>query len=280
MAQAPKDLDLKTIEQRPYALLLDVAERIPDDLLSTNGTPRWPLAGITWVTWGCTNIDTDVVGCDKTNIKTLEDFAAIETQNPFLLVDGVRCSTLSSVPETMDARLETRLDIYASAAFAVELMRGTNGGPNSFRTNETTIISNTARTLRLAFVDLENFLAQKLFGARGVIHLTVGAMVLAAADQLVHFIDGQWRTATGHLVVADAGYTGAAPNGVGAPAADTAFLYASGPIYYAITATKPVGRRDHESTDMTRNVHQFFSERYGILAFDPCSVGAVRTTLA
>lgn len=280
MAQAPKDFDVDTVIRRPHALLLDVAERIPDSKLSATGTARWPLAGVTWVTWGCSNIDTDVVGCEVTNIKSLEDFAAIETQKAFLLVDGVRCSTLSSVPDTMDRRLEKRLDVYASAAFAVELMRGTNGGPNSFKTNETTIISNTARTLRLAFADMETWLADKLHGARGIIHLTPAAMILAAADGLVRFVEGQWQTATGHLVVADAGYDGSAPNGVAAVAADVDFLYASGPIYYAVTAIAPVGRRNHESTDMTRNVHQFFSERYGLLAFDPCAVGAVRTTLA
>lgn len=280
MAQAPIDIDINSVVRRPNTLLLDVARPIPESEMSSGGTSRWALAGLTWVTWGCTNIDTDVVGCSITNIKTLEEFAAIETQKPFLLVDGVKCSALSSVPATMDRRLETRLDVFASAAFGVELMRGTNGGPNSFKTNETTVIANTARTLRLSFADMETFLAQKLHGARGIIHLTPAAMVLAAADWLVQYIDGVWQTATGHLVVADAGYTGAAPDGVAAPATDVAFLYASGPIYYAMTTVKPVGRRDHESTDMTRNVHQFFSERYGLVAFDPCAVGAVRTTLA
>jgi hypothetical protein len=105
-------------------------------------------------------------------------------------------------------------------------------------------------------------------------------MPLIAADGLADFADGGWVTATGHDVIADAGYTGAAPNGVAAAAADTAFLYASGPIYYAITEIEAVGRRNQESTDMTRNVHQFFAERYGLVAFDPCAVGAVRTTLA
>lgn len=280
MAQAPKDIDVNSVVRRPHGLLLDAAQRIPDSLLSSTGTVRWALSGVTWVTWGCTNIDTDVVGCDKTNIKTLEDFAAIETQKAFLLVDGIRCSTLSSIPDTMDQRLTKRLDVYASAAFAVELMRGTNGGPNSFKTNETTIISNTARSLRLAFADMETFLADKLHGAQGLIHVTPAAMVLAVADGMVRFVDGVWQTATGHLVVGDAGYTGDAPTGVASTATDVDFLYASGPIYYAISNIDPVGKRNHESTDMTRNVHQFFSERYGLIAFDPCAVGAVRTTLA
>jgi hypothetical protein len=180
----------------------------------------------------------------------------------------------------MESRLSKRLDVYASAAFAVELMRGTNGGPNSFKTNETTVISNTALTLRLAFAAVETFLAQKLFGARGIVHITPATLALAAADRLVHYIDGEWQTASGHRVVADAGYTGANPTGVAAAGASETFIYASGPVYYAISDTKPVGRRNQESTDMTRNVYQFFSERYGLLAFDSCSVGAVRTTLA
>lgn len=279
MAQAPKDLDLNTIERRPYGLLLDVAEQIPDSALSVGGRVRFALAGITWVPWGCSNIHTDIVGCDKTNIKTLEDFASIETQNPFLMVDGVKCSTLSSDPEMMDARLNRRLDVYASAAFATELMRGTNGGPNSFKSSETTVISNSARPLGLAFADAEQFLASKLHGARGVFHITPGTLTLAAAYGLVLFDNGAWYTASGHQVVADAGYTGVGPNGVAGLSTDQSFIYVSGPIYYAITDIIKVGARDHESTDMTRNVHQFFSERYGILAFDPCATGAVRADL-
>lgn len=275
MAQAPIDIDITGVDRRPFALLLDVARPLPADQIQM----RWPLAGVTWVPWGCSNIDTDVVGCTVTNIKNLEDFPAIETQEAFLLLDGIACSALSSDPALMDARLRERLDVYASAAFAVELMHGINGGPNSFETNETTIISNVARPVGLAFADGERFLAEKLHGARGVFHITPGTLALAAAYGLVFFNNGGWQTATGHDVVADAGYTGGAPDGVAAPGADEVFLYVSGQIYYAITAISPVGQRNHESTDMTRNIHEFFAERYGLVAFDPCAVGAVRTDL-
>lgn len=280
MAQAPIDIDITGMEKRPYALLLDVARQLPAAQLQVNGIERWQLAGVTWVPWGCTNIDTDVVGCNITNIKNLEGFPAIETQKAFLLVDGLACSTLSSDPAYMDQKLRERLDVYASAAFATELMRGTNGGPNSFKTNETTILGGgAARSLRLAFADLETHLASKLHGAKGVIHLTVAALALAAADGFVFFTDGGWVTATGHDVVADAGYDGSAPDG-NAVSADQDWLYASGPVFYAITSIRPVGMRNDESTNIPRNIHEFFAERYGLVAFDPCAVGAVRATLA
>lgn len=272
MAHAPIAIDLQQVVRRPRALLLDVASPIPE-------STRWPLAGVTWVPWGCTNIETDVVGCNITNIKTLENYPSIEEQTPFLLVDGIACSTLTSDPADMDARLNTRLDVYASAAFAVELMSGTNGGPNSFRDAEI-LSGGSARSLALAFADLETFLAARLHGAKGVIHLTPAALVIAAMAGLVLDSGSGWVTATGHDVVADAGYTGDAPNGVDANGADEAFLYASGPIFYGITEIKQVGIRNHESTNMIRNIHEFFAERYGLVAFDPCSVGAVRADLS
>lgn len=273
MALEPNDIDPTGLEQRPYALLLDVARNLSD-----GGIPRWALSGYKWVPLGCDGLTVTSDGCDVTLDKQLGGFEDQIEQTPFLLLASIACSTLGSDPEYMDRVITDRLTTYASAAFATELMTGTNGGPLSFA-SATKLNSGSARTLRLAFADLETWLALQLHGARGVIHLTPAAMALAAADRLVHFIDNRWVTATGHLVVADAGYTGPAPTG-GAVSADQDWLYASGNIYYEITPVKPVGERNFQSTNISRNIHEFFSERYGLVLFDPCAVGAVRATLA
>jgi hypothetical protein len=273
MALEPNDIDITGFGQRPYALLLDVARP-----LSEGGIPRWALSGVKWVPLGCDGLTVTTDGCDVTLDKELGGFEDQVEQLPFLMLASIACSTLGSDPAYMDKIITDRLTVFASAAFATELMVGTNGGPLSFAGAEK-LASGNARTLRLAFADLETWLALQLHGAQGIIHLTPAAMALAAADGLVMFIDGRWVTATGHLVVADAGYTGPAPTD-GSVSADQDWLYASGPIFYDITPVKPVGERNFQSTNIARNIHEFFSERYGLILFDPCAVGAVRATLA
>lgn len=273
MALEPNDIDITGLERRPYALLLDVARNLSDP-----GIPRWALSGVKWIPLGCDGLTVTSDGCDVTLNKELGGFEDEVEQTPFLMLASIACSTLGSDPEYMDKVITERLDVYASAAFATELMVGTNGGPNSFASTAT-VVGGGTRTLALAFADLETWLAAQLHGARGVIHVTPGTLALAAAVGLVLFTNGRWVTATGHDVVADAGYTGAPPEGEAANGTDEVFLYASGPVYYEITPTKKVGMRNHESTNMGRNIHEFFSERYGLVLFDPCAVGAVRADL-
>lgn len=273
MALEPNDIDITGLNARPYGLLLDAARDLP----GVSGIPRWALSGVKWVPRGCDNITVTTDGCDVEQDKQLNNFEDQIEQSPFLMLDAIACSTLGSDVDVMDNLITERLTVFASAAFASELMAGTNSTISFASANK--LAGGAARSLRLAFVDLETWLAAQLHGAQGIIHLTPAAMALAAADRLVQFIDGRWVTATGHLVVADAGYTGPAPTG-GTVSADQDWLYASGAIYYAITPVKSVGERNFQSTNIARNIHEFFSERYGIVVFDPCAVGAVRATLA
>ena len=275
MALEPNDIDPTGLERRPYALLLDVARS-----LSETTIPRWALSGYKWVPLGCDGLTVTSDGCDVTLDKELGGFEDQVEQLPFLMLASIACSTLSSDPDYMDMVIRDRLEIYASAAFATELIGGTNGGPLSFVSEATVLSGGSARPLALAVADLETHLAAQLHGAKGVIHLTPAALVLAAAVGVVLFSNGRWVTATGHDVVADAGYVGTPPEGEAANDTDEVFLYASGPIYYDITPTRPVGVRNHESTNIPRNIHEFFSERYGLVLFDPCAVGGVRADLA
>jgi hypothetical protein len=223
------------------------------------------------VPWGCDDLQTYGVDCEDPDTKDLVDYPEITDQQPFLLVDGIRCSTLSSLPEFMDARLAHNLDVYASAAFAQELLTGAASGGHSLEGDADSLAA--AGDLVSAIAALEDSLAGALHGGMGLLHMSPGTLAAVAAAGLAVFTDGQWKTPSGHTIVADAGYAAD-------ELSDTVTIYATGPVFYAISETQGVGSRNQESTDLERNIHLFLGERYGIVVFDPCAVFGIDTPLA
>lgn len=283
MALAPKDIDLPGVERRPYGLLLDVARPIPKEMLSERSIERWQIGGVTFSTWGCSQeINVQRVDCDDLlTITDVDDFGDIETSLPFEMYLAIQCSTLSSDPEEMDRRLDGVMSVKTSAAMARELLTGTNSGGIAFD-SEADILSNTSESVLSALVRVEDWLATTLDGGLGFVHMSPAVLVLATGSTAAYFDGDNWRTPSGHIIVADAGYaTSVTPSGGGATAASSSqrWIYASGPVFYATTEVERIGRRNQESTDMTRNVHIFRSHRYGLLAFDPCAVAATKVTV-
>lgn len=274
MPHAPTVIDLPGVEKRPSGLLLDVSPPIPQDQL-----PRWALAGVTWVPWTVANLNVVADDCETVLNKEVADFPDAATALPFLAYQGLQCSTLSSDPENMDERLDHALDVHVSAAFANELMTGTVSGGPSFA-SEAVVITAGAQSRINAMVDLETHLAEVLLGGVGFIHVTPALLTLYVGDGYAVRDGDLWRTPTGHIFVADAGYDGTAnPDGEAEATAAQAWVYASGPVFHAIGRVSPVARRNQESRDMERNIDIFLSERYGLVAFDPNLVGAVLVTV-
>lgn len=278
MAHAPLVIDLPGLERRPYGLLLDASPEIPASELQGM---RWLLAGVTWMAFDCSNIETTTEdGC--TALEPL-DFDrgfgdSIEAQQTFMLWDAIRCSDLSVDASVLRGRVEMKLTVLASAGVASELMTGAASAGHAF-VSDALSLGNTAETLRVGFAKLEAHLASKLHGAVGMIHVPPGVLTLALADSLVMGVNGLFRTATGHIVVGDAGYTGTAtPDGATAANSSQAWLYASGIVRHAITDIQ--GLREAEENLIERNTESFYGHRYGIVAYDPCAVGAVKVTVA
>ena len=285
MAHAPLDIDLPGPTRRPYGLLLDASPHLPEAALSDGKVAnRWMLAGVTWVAWGCGDIE-------ATTEEACTALAPLDFDRgfgdglwiglPFMLWDAAQCSDLSVTPEWLRERILTRLEVFASAKMATELLTGDlSQGLVAFFNSPDASLGNTAETIRVGFAKLEASLAAKLHGAVGMIHVTPSVLGLALADGLIFMGAGDvYRTASGHVVVGDAGYTGTvAPVGGSAATSSQAWIWSSGPVWHAISDV--IGLREAEENLIERNTESFYGRRYAMLAFDRCTVSAVKVTVA
>ena len=92
------------------------------------------------------------------------------------------------------------------------------------------------------------------------------------------FLNGDWYTATGHLVVADAGYVGPNPAD-GVVTAGAPYLYGSGPVFFKLYPNVTIVGQPWENFDYTRDNFRVDVEQYGIAFFEPCSVVAAAVDL-
>lgn len=123
---------------------------------------------------------------------------------------------------------------------------------------------------------LEDFIAET-YGSLGVLHMTRAVANAAIAAGSVLVSGSRLLTNLGTLVVAGAGYDGSSP--AGAPAADgESWVYATPALVgyqsEVFPGTDPVAA----GFDKSNNDLHAVAERTYLLGFDPCGVGAVRTT--
>lgn len=271
---------------RERGTLLAAAAIIPDEAFVRDGDERrWPY-GVTWLPWGTGNISTDASDCDVVYDMVARELPDVVIQPAFLLYDALTCSTLGPSIDLLAERVFANLDVYASAAFAAELETATQSGGVGLVGNATytpAVASASAVSLRVGFSNLEDHLADVLHGALGVIHLTPGLLTLALADSLIEFRDGQYRTATGHAVVGDAGHDGtAAPHGRGGASAGEKWVYATGPVLYREGDIRGITSDVDGDTQvyLLHDDNRPLATRAGVVAFDPATIGAALVTVA
>ncbi len=287
---AELDINAQAPEGRTRATLFSVAQRIPASQMSRAGTDRM-IGGVTWLPWPDIAVNHEEADCDTVYNKEARALPEVVVQSSFLLWDSVKCSTagmdLSMLAQMASWGLEE--EGFLSARFAMELENATLSTSLDLVGSVAyppTIVASTAVSLRVAIARLETFLATTSLkpGMRGVIHLTPALLTLAAADDLIEFRNDVYRTATGHAVIGDAGHTGQeTPQGGSAPAADQAWIYATGDVWYGMSEMQGVTNAtdpDGGAVYVAHNDLRPLVERYGIIIFDPYTVGAAKTTIA
>lgn len=277
------DIDLQAPAVRRNATLLSAADQIPTATLTRDGVSRMA-AGITWLPWGEGSLTAAAVGCNVVYDKDGRALPEIAVQPAFLLYDGLLCSTLGGALDEMWARLDYNFDLYLSSAFAAELASGTASGGLGLKGDATyvpRVVSGSAVPLMTGMAHLEANLADALNGGIGMIHLTPGLLGIARAEGIVEWDDGQYRTATGHVVIGDAGFTGqVTPQGQSAASSGQAWIYSSGRVWYATTRAERLdGEPGEAATKVRRNEDRPLMEEYGLVAFDPNLLGAARVTV-
>jgi hypothetical protein len=119
---------------------------------------------------------------------------------------------------------------------------------------------------------LEGALADCYRGQQGVIHAPAAAVDTLAAARLLERRGAQLVTVAGNLVVAGGGYPGTSPAGA-APAAGTAWLYATGRAFYYRGAVRAFPLA--QSLDRARNTVRMLAERTYLAGWDCCHFAAL-----
>lgn len=121
-----------------------------------------------------------------------------------------------------------------------------------------------------ALGELEADLAD-CYAGQGIIHVPRVALPTLAAWNLVEERDGRLYTTAGNLVVVGGGYTGSGPDG-SAPAAGTAWIYATGAVFGYRGDVQVRSPRD--SIDRSANTMRMIAERTYVLGFECCHLAA------
>lgn len=270
-------VEAPAVASRTIGTLLSAVTVLPADGVAE----RW-MNGVTWQPRPTRALSVSAVDtCNPADFvnPNYACVAAIE-QSAFQIYDAFNASALDHTPEIIDGYLSDRDRLQQSAAIATELLNGAASGGRSLASTATApamrAFGTAAVTVQQGIAILEDDLARTLYGGQGIIHLSPGLLGLAIQNAGLSYRDGQWYTALGHRIVADAGYVDAKePAGQAASAAMKEWIYASGPIVLASTASELLGGPANEFMDMTRDKFVRWMTSYAILQFDPDPVTAV-----
>lgn len=247
------------LRKRSRGLLVDAADRIPNSV-------RWQ-AGVTLRGWGCGGfVSTDANYCDFES-DDLDEFFDIG-ENPifdaFEVYNTESCTALDTEITTLNERLRTRWNVMISEQVATRL--------NVEMADHATVVTTGPVNTEIALSSAEQALALTLHGGEGFIHMSPAALGMVI-DKL-SFYDGQWHTASGHVVVADAGHAGIPPEGEAA-VDGTEWIYTSGAVLYGLSDER-IPEQANEYLDRERNIITGRVIGSGVVAFDPCSVSAIQ----
>lgn len=236
---------------------------------------RW-LNGVKFFPLGCEKIVGDTFDpCVDRDTDFLEGLGTEVEFEPFMAEVAVECSTLATDGPELEEYLRVHMILGYTSVLGAQVERSAFTPGNPSLASEAQVIASSDQSLLGAVVMIEDALADVLDGGQGMIHMTPGLFVAFAAGGGVRYdANGRPFTATGHLIVADAGYLGVSPV-TDAVVAGELWIYGSGPVFHKMAP----GFRwfdDAQSVDITRNIRRVQVQQYGIAIFEPCSVVAAK----
>lgn len=214
---------------------------------------------------------------------------------PFVAWVGERTSTLGGLSSERDfvARVSRALDAVESYQVAREWWDGSVLGAavaaytgDLVHPNNSDRVTTSALNVVGAFGALEAGLASVLGGRRGMIHCTPQVLVHAVAEQAVR-VGGSperpvYRSMMGHLVCADAGYSGNGPGGsesVGDGSSQWVYGTAPMKVLKGPRVVKPVEAASREAVDHNSNDLIVLAERPFVVQWDPTATVAAEVNI-
>lgn len=198
-----------------------------------------------------------------------EDFVHFDA---FVLKGSFQCSPLSIDGAELQAIANEATLMERSMGLAAEVERAALSGSNPSLASAADTLTSTDQTAVGALAIVEDALAQTLNGGLGMIHMTPRVFTILQGGGGLMFEGGVWRTATGHFIVADAGYTGPDPD-AGATATES-WIYGSGPVYFVLADSINVLGLPYENFNYVHDDLNVHVEQYGLAYFEPCAVVA------
>lgn len=182
---------------------------------------------------GCGIGGRDSIACaGNTGLMEPERGPAMVSGDPFLVWGGDACSTMGSATRDWQGRARRQLQLIESYEVASELWDGTITQADSLDNRylagpgvDSDTVTDGPSSPSIALACVEGALAVALRGQQGMVHVTPQLLTTLVAQQLVARQGNVWVTPNGHVVVADAGYSGDGPDG---GAATTAYQWVYG----------------------------------------------------
>lgn len=277
------------LRRRPRGLLLDVTEPIdassvrPSDEGSTDHDPMERIVGgVKFVGVGCSVLDNyENQWCEEVTLPDDASTCDVHEFSSFVTVDRENAPIYFHEPWIAD-RIRQRFGVMTSAQIARELQTGALTGNPNMQDNATEVVD--ALTLVAEALYVVNEAAAALDGAEVTIHTSPGLFELLVAEYDISQDERTdennptalpFRTATGHVLVGDAGHDGtAAPDGYTTDA-EGSWLYATLPVVSWLGEIDPVGQFDARF-DHERDALDSIFIRHAIVGLDPCWVLAVQ----
>ncbi|MCD6056557.1 MAG: hypothetical protein K0R44_29 [Thermomicrobiales bacterium] len=278
---APQIQSLPIPEPLPIGQAVDLYSMLPLEWVQgpDSNSDRW-LAGVTFVPRGIstsvnlTPLEDPCITLEN-SFGTVQGFEAPATFLPFRVENAITCSALGGF--TQNELEQWILDETRSVeSFDLAKQVWGLGGPNLDLRDQADVITTGDVTPLGALSAVVGGLDRRLKGRRGLIHMSTAMLVRVVAAGAVTFRNGQYETAGGHRIVADAGYDGSAPAG---QILGQSWIYGSGPVYYRMSPPEAPGLW-WESFKRSHNDFVAQVVRYGLFAFDPAFVVGARSDVA
>lgn len=244
----------------------------------------------------CGDLSGTSITCTGDNLPAAEAWGDTIAFDPFKLDVGRSCGVLSGRRDAeLTAAARRRIDEWISARLARELYLGTITGNPAITVSPTVLTVAAALPAWQAFELLEQEIASRVGNMAVTFHVTPAMLVEAVRQDLVEPMaeDGSvFYTATGHVVIGDAGYDGSIPTGSpvdenGAPVAPGAlgageeYIYVTGAIAWDYGPELVSDVEDIGPLSARQNRRRSLVQRPAIAVFDPtCIHLAVLATLS
>lgn len=237
----------------------------------------WWRNGVQWMPWGCDGPrleSNDWCAPVDRSATTPRDCDTYREQPAFTIWDSIKLNALGRGEEQgMFDRLSWTVNDLVSYALGLELMTGAASGGDGL--SDVDVFLGTASDAKGALGALEQYLADTMKGALGLIHVTPRGLVALVTNGSVSWNGAEYISPGGHTVIADAGYRDSIMNPEVRPSADETWMFSSGDVFYKMDPEARLVGDGAGIVDISHDTIVQLAERQAILVFDPCPVASV-----